>query len=136
MFLEEWLNNPHCDVVAIEPYSKMAEECRIRGLKVIQDIAENINGLNDYADLIVSFEVLEHIDNPLKFIQNLKKMLRPGGYMFMSTLTIDGFDLKTLWKKSEQISPPHHINFMSISGFMLFSKEPVCQISILLHLVN
>lgn len=132
LFLEEWLKlRPNCESIAIEPNHKMADECRKRGLKVIQDIAENINNLDNFADLIVSFEVLEHIDEPLKFIKNLKKMLRPGGYIFISTLSIDGFDLKTLWDSSEQISPPHHINFLSISGFKaLFERAGMSDISI------
>jgi hypothetical protein len=49
--------------------------------------------------------------------------VRPGGYLFVSTLSIDGFDLKTLWDKSSQISPPHHINFHSIKGFNLLFKR-------------
>ena len=44
-------------------------------------------------------------------------MTRSGGYVFISTLCIDGFDLQMLWEKSSQISPPHHINFLSLNGF-------------------
>ena len=35
----------------------------------------------------------------------------------------DGFDLQMLWEKSSQISPPHHINFLSLNGFRsLFNR--------------
>ena len=58
-------------------------------------------------------------------------MVRPGGYLFVSTLCIDGFDLKTLWDKSSQISPPHHINFHSIEGFkLLFTRAGLRDIKI------
>jgi len=81
--------------------------------------------------LVVCFEVLEHVYNPLEFIAVLKKMVRPGGYLFVSTLCVDGFDLKMLWDKSSQISPPHHINFHSIKGFeALFTRAGLHEIQI------
>ena len=41
----------------------------------------------------------------------------------MSTLCIDGFDLSILGEHSAQISPPHHINFLSVDGFeQLFER--------------
>ena len=58
-------------------------------------------------------------------------MTRTGGYLFISTLCIDGFDLQLLWDNSSQISPPHHINFLSIKGFqLLFERAGISDISI------
>lgn len=34
---------------------------------------------------ITCFEVLEHLYNPLFFLENLKKALLPGGYIYLST---------------------------------------------------
>lgn len=132
IFLEEWLKlYPNTNAVAVEPLPSMAEECRHKGLNVVQAIAEKMKGYKNFADLVVCFEVLEHVDDPIKFIKNLSKMVRPGGYLFVSTLCIDGFDLKTLWDKSSQISPPHHINFFSINGFeILFKRTGFIEIEI------
>jgi len=61
----------------------------------------------------------------------LKRMVKPGGYLFISTLCIDGFDLQVLWDKSSQISPPHHINFHSIKGFeKLFDRAGLTDVKI------
>ncbi len=132
IFLEEWKSsNPETSVLAIEPSYALAEKCREKNIKVIESIAENVTGYDNYADLVVCFEVLEHVYNPLEFILALKKMVRPGGYLFISTLSIDGFDMQTLWKESPQISPPHHINFHSIKGFeLLFNKAELHDIQI------
>jgi hypothetical protein len=35
---------------------------------------------------------------------------------FVSTLCADGFDLAVLQERSDSISPPHHINFLSTEG--------------------
>jgi SAM-dependent methyltransferase len=132
IFLDEWrAAKPETDLLAIEPSFSLAQECRNKDLKVVESIAENVIGYNNYADLVVCFEVLEHVDNPLEFITLLKKMVRPGGYLFISTLCIDGFDLQMLWDKSSQISPPHHINFCSIKGFeILFQRAGLTDVQI------
>lgn len=132
IFLDEWRKAvPETELVAIEPSVSLAEECRNKKLSVVESLVENVEGYDDYADLVVCFEVLEHVDSPLEFIKILKKMVRPGGYLFVSTLCIDGFDLKMLWDKSNQISPPHHINFHSIKGFeLLFNRAGLHEIQI------
>ena len=132
VFLDEWRTiNPKTELLAVEPSKVLAAECRKKGFNVEESMVENVIDYNDYADLVVCFEVIEHVDNPLEFIAVLKKMVRPGGYLFVSTLCIDGFDLKILWDKSSQISPPHHINFHSIKGFeALFSRAGLHDIQI------
>jgi 2-polyprenyl-3-methyl-5-hydroxy-6-metoxy-1,4-benzoquinol methylase len=132
IFLDEWRTiKPETELLAVEPSSALVEECRNKGFNVIESTVENVTGYDSYADLVVCFEVLEHVDDPLEFITVLKKMVRPGGYLFVSTLCIDGFDLKMLWDKSSQISPPHHINFHSIKGFeLLFARAGLHEIQI------
>lgn len=36
---------------------------------------------DDYFDLVVSGQMLEHCNNPFKSIREMKRVLRPGGYM-------------------------------------------------------
>lgn len=124
IFLDEWRRRfPDVNAIAVEPSASLAAECRAKGFTVVEDIAENVAGFDQSADLVTCFEVLEHIYDPLSFVRTLKNLARPGGYVFVSTLGIDGFDLQLLWEKSSQISPPHHINFLSIKGFeQLFQR--------------
>lgn len=118
ILLDEWRAlHPTTSLVAIEPSALLANECRAKGLDVVEDIAENVTGYQNYADLVVCFEVLEHVYDPLAFVRTLVNLVRPGGYVFISTLGVDGFDIQVLWEKSNSIFPPHHINFLSVAGF-------------------
>ena len=118
IFLDEWRSKfPQTEALAIEPSSALAAQCRLKGFVVVEDIVENVRGQDSSADLVTCFEVLEHVYEPLGFVQSLVALARPGGHVFVSTLGIDGFDLQTLWDKSNQVSPPHHINFLSVRGF-------------------
>ena len=118
IFLEEWEKvNPVARCVAIEPSQNLAEICQTKGLEVINQMAEDVINMDAIADLVVCFEVLEHVHNPLLFISKLRSFVKPGGYLLVTTLGVDGFDIQVLWEQSNSISPPHHINFLSVEGF-------------------
>lgn len=109
--------------LAVEPSESFARECRAKGFDVIENIVENVQGYDDHADLVACFEVLEHVYAPLDFVRVLGRLVRPGGYVFLSTLGVDGFDIQMLWERSNSIFPPHHINFLSVAGFKrLFTR--------------
>lgn len=124
IFLDEWRRRfPATKVLAVEPSLLLSRECRAKGFDVIENIVENVQGHDGYADLVVCFEVLEHVYAPLDFVRTLGRLVRPGGYVFLSTLCVDGFDIQMLWEDSKSIFPPHHINFPSVAGFKyLFSR--------------
>ncbi|VAW71384.1 Ribosomal protein S27e [hydrothermal vent metagenome] len=132
IFLDEWRSvQSHTNLVAVEPSVTLAKECRNKGFTVVESIVEKVTAYDGYADLVVCFEVLEHVYDPLEFVNVLTRLVRPGGYVFVSTLCIDGFDLQTLWENSSQISPPHHINFLSVSGFeQLFERAGLSDIEV------
>ncbi len=132
IFLEEWARKwPDSRLVGVEPSSSLADVCRGKGLEVIEAVAEDAVGHDKSADLVTCFEVLEHVHDPLAFVKSLVRFVRPGGLVVVSTLTVDGFDLQVLWEKSTQISPPHHINFLSKIGLeRLFQRAGLVDIEI------
>jgi SAM-dependent methyltransferase len=133
IFLDEWRKRaPETHLVAVEPSAALAEECRSKGFEVVENIVEQVGEEYEaFADLVVCFEVLEHAYEPVAFVKSLMRLARPGGMVFVSTLCIDGFDLQTLWHKSNQIFPPHHINFLSVLGFeKLFTRAGLEDVSV------
>jgi 2-polyprenyl-3-methyl-5-hydroxy-6-metoxy-1,4-benzoquinol methylase len=70
-------------------------------------------------DMITFFELLEHLDNPLEFIQSVKNLLKEDGTIVMSTPSRERI-LANLWQSD---FPPHHLtrwNEKAISN--LFKK--------------
>jgi len=71
--------------------SPMAVElCRKNGIKASQI---NLNGQttpypDGFFDTIVSLEVIEHVFNPLSFLKEINRALRPGGTLIISTPNI------------------------------------------------
>lgn len=101
------------NLVAIEPSDDMASICSAINLKVVQCMVEEINS-NDFSfDLLTSFELVEHLYDPLDFFKKINLLLKRGGYFYFTTLNGLGFDIQILWEKSRSISPPHHLNFFN-----------------------
>jgi 2-polyprenyl-3-methyl-5-hydroxy-6-metoxy-1,4-benzoquinol methylase len=42
-------------------------------------------------DIVVAMEIIEHIENPWKFIRDIKSLLTPGGIIMLSTPNISNF---------------------------------------------
>ena len=49
---------------------------------IITDICSNISGLENKYDKIICIAILEHVYNPFKAVENLKKMLRDNGKIY------------------------------------------------------
>lgn len=104
-------------VIGIEPGRELARACRERGHVVVEKPIEDVSPDEVRASVVTSFEVFEHLYEPMSFVASMAGILAPGGMLIFTTLSVTGFDLQVLWDKSKSISPPHHINFVSVPGF-------------------
>lgn len=111
------------ETLAIEPSFELAKTCRVKGISVLEKAVENIDEGEVQASIATSFEVFEHLFNPEAFLNSMKKLLKPGGILLFTSLTISGLDLLVLGKNSKSISPPHHLNFFSIEGLKMLVER-------------
>ncbi|MCX8130825.1 MAG: class I SAM-dependent methyltransferase [Clostridia bacterium] len=104
---------PSSSYTAIEPSSEQAEICRKQGFQTECSMLEDLKGYDDYFDFLTAFELMEHLSDPAEFLSKVHRLLKPGGWLWMSTLNGEGFDIQVLWKDSKSIYPPAHINFFN-----------------------
>ena len=94
-------------LLAVEPTPSLAETCRQRGLEVIEKPIEHadLSGLS--ADVVASFEVMEHLFSPGDYVRQCARLLAPGGLFIATCPNIRGFDMVTLGSVSTAVDPEH-----------------------------
>lgn len=107
-------------IIAVEPTPGLAETCRKKGLDVIELPVEKVRMDKDSVDVVVSFEVIEHLFNPGEFIRSCGSILFPGGLIVLSCPNVKGFDMMVLREISESFDA-EHLNYFtpeSLSGLL------------------
>ena len=109
-------------IVAIEPTQDVAQSCRGLGLEVIEKPIEKVSADEINPDIIVSFEVVEHLFSPKDFYTNCSKLLNPGGLVVTTCPNIKGFDNLVMGKLSSSIDHEHLNYFHPDSLALLLSR--------------
>lgn len=124
IFLEELKKDwPDKRLIAVEPSSEMAAICRGKGLEVIEHAVEDASGLSGTFDLLTSFELFEHLFAPGIFLEKACGLLKPNGYLLLTTLSGTGFDIQVLGKQSKSVLPPQHLNFFNPLSIEILLKK-------------
>ena len=114
-FLVRMQNLYNCRGVEFNPQA--IEDCRAKGLDVS---AQNLHAIDVGFDVVVAFEVLEHLSNPKDFIDQALRVIRPGGYLMLAVPDPEGY-----FSEAERVlldMPPHHVLSLSKKTFRNMGK--------------
>ncbi len=108
-----------CNEQGIDSYGQelgasLAKYVRKRTGSIIFDKSiEQITGYDDFFDIVVLFDLIEHLENPIFFINKLKSMLKKGGIIFIMTPNVDSFGVQNLNENSSLLMPTDHISLFT-----------------------
>lgn len=102
-------------ILALEMTPDLASTCRERGFDVFQMPVEQLDLPEQSIDVIASFETIEHLFSPKKFVLACKRLLRPGGLLVLSAPNYYGFDILALRENSNSIDH-EHLNYFNPSS--------------------
>jgi SAM-dependent methyltransferase len=92
------------EIVVFEPQPL---ELACPGVTVISSAFDPALLENARVDVVVAFEVFEHVIDPSLFLASLRRTLKPGGLLILSTPNIDGFQTRVLGTKTSTIGFDH-----------------------------
>lgn len=133
VFADCWSEVGFSEVIVIEPSATLAAICREKGHFVVQKFFESVSAGEVKTDegkptVFTSFELIEHLPNPNKFLEHLSSLMVEGDMFVFSTLSCTGLDIQLLWDKSDAVHPPHHINFFSPTSIALACSRAGLQV--------
>jgi 2-polyprenyl-3-methyl-5-hydroxy-6-metoxy-1,4-benzoquinol methylase len=89
----------------------------------IRDVARRVYSLSlfpdlktaafpdDYFDLIIMIQVIEHISDPMDIIQNVARVLKPGGILYISTPNFASLNAQKMKAEWPSLHPGEHLFF-------------------------
>ena len=107
-FLEE-AQKRGWEVYGTEYTDRAIEICREKGFQTHKGKLDTANYPLESFDVITSFEVLEHINNPVEEVQNFHKLLRKGGLMYLTTPNFNSLLRYRLKSNYNVITFPEHL---------------------------
>lgn len=113
LFLEH-MKHRNWDTYGIEVCGSAADYGnRERGLNIFTGTIDQAPFKSNSFDIIHLSHVIEHINDPEKFIQKIFELLKPGGVVYCTTPNIDGLQAK-LFKEKWRSAIADHIVLFSV----------------------
>lgn len=122
-FLEIMRRESTFIVEGIDPNPRAFEITRQRGLAVHRTTLENFVPDDGKYDAAFSFETIEHVFSPIRFLEQLNRILLPGGILVFTTPNLHGFDMMTLGKSYMNICAPSHLNYFNVDTIDLLLER-------------
>jgi SAM-dependent methyltransferase len=93
----------------VELNPKAAAIARQKGHKVYNDLLRTLIAAGDYPrfDLVTTWQVLEHVSDPVDFLWECAQFVKPGGYLAVAVPAENG--INSLSPFNPHVWPPHHV---------------------------
>ena len=85
--------------------------CKEKGIIMQQGKLDPAWYGENYFDVIVSLEVIEHINNPVEEVKNIHTILRKGGLFYFTTPNFNALERYILKAKYNNIEYPEHLSY-------------------------
>ncbi|HAW51682.1 MAG TPA: hypothetical protein DCX54_05040 [Flavobacteriales bacterium] len=89
------------------------ENCRQKDITMFKGDLSEINFGELTFDVITCIEVIEHIQDLHSFISGIKKILRPGGLLYLTTPNIRSLNSRMLKEDWNVLCYPEHLSYFS-----------------------
>jgi 2-polyprenyl-3-methyl-5-hydroxy-6-metoxy-1,4-benzoquinol methylase len=119
------------NAIGLEVDRHQVEFCKNNNLNVTD---KNIKQLNDNQfDLIVMFDVLEHLVEPVKTLKELRSKLKDNGRIIAYTPYINSFAFELMQERQNLLHPFQHVCFYSEDSLKYLAKMSRMKIEIIDH---
>jgi len=98
------------ELMGIEPVDNAAHYIRnTLGVEIFSDRLENFTGYQKTFDVVTMWDVMEHLEEPIKGIEKVREILKPGGHFVFAIPNMDSWDRKVFKKYWIGYDLPRHM---------------------------
>jgi SAM-dependent methyltransferase len=109
-------------IIGVEPTPDLAQTCCDLGIEIIENPIEKVHLDNEVIDVIVNFEVIEHLFCPRDFLVKCYELLSDRGVLILTCPNSQGFDIATLGQKSSAVDN-EHLNLFNINSLTILLES-------------
>ena len=102
------------EVQGIEYNQKCIDACRRKEIDVLQGDLRDLALEENSFDVVVCIELIEHLSFPKMFLQEVRKLLRSGGAVYLSTPNFNSLARLRLKAVSNVIDYPNHLGYFTV----------------------
>lgn len=107
----------------IELHGEAAGVAASKGVRMLADDFAALETLTERFDVVTAFDVIEHVDDPAKFLEGASKVLKPGGLLIVSTGDAEFFGWRWARGRYWYCVFPEHISFISSSWLANYAHQ-------------
>jgi len=114
------------DIQGVEPASKAAQTAINSGFNVKIGFLEDLNLKSNFYDVITLFEVIEHLKEPKKLLEECHRILNKDGVFLIGTGNSDSWTVKFMKEKWDYFNIDQHgghISFYNKKSFKIIAEE-------------
>lgn len=143
MFLEVARENGW-DTTGVEPSRWSVERARERGLDVQHGTLDTVSLEPDSFDVVTTWDVIEHLVDPLAELKRMHQVLKPNGLLALSTMDVDALFPRLARRRWPWYMQMHLVyfsrrtlhNMLTKAGFRVVEMAPHRRVVRLSYLVS
>lgn len=102
------------EVYGVEITQKAVDTCEEKGINMFMGDISEVSFDEDSFDVVVSIEVIEHLNDPNTFLSKSYSLLRKGGLMYVTTPNFNSYLRHQLKADYDVICYPNHLSYFSV----------------------
>lgn len=112
------------EVEGVDPDAEAAQSTlRNHGLKLRTGTLEEQSYPSDRFDAVVTSHVIEHVHDPVGFLRECRRVLRPGGMLVLATPNAESLGYGFFGADWRVLEPPRHLTIFSRRTLSLLAAE-------------
>lgn len=108
--------------VEISPYAVHLARTEYHANVEIGD-AEHLDKPSEEFDAVTMWDIIEHLPNPRKALEEIHRILKPGGFLFVSTDDVSNWLPHLLGRRWWGWAPPLHLCHFSKAGLTIAAQH-------------